>query len=65
MEKILYATMRGKMAEKGLTQKKMAEKLGINETSFMNKINGKTQWKVDEIIAIMDTLGCDFNTLFK
>lgn len=65
MEKILYATMRGKMAEKGLTQKKMAEKLGINETSFMNKINGKTQWKVDEIIAIMDALGCDFNTLFK
>ena len=65
MEQILYATMRGKMTEKGLTQKKMADILGISETSFMNKINGKRQWKAAEIVLIMDTLGGDFDTLFR
>lgn len=47
-----------------LTQKEIAKMLGINETSYIRKENGKTQFTVDEVIKLLNILECDFKDIF-
>ncbi len=49
--------LRGRIAEKGYTQKKVAEMIGITYQSFSEKINNKSPFKVSEIIKLCDVLG--------
>lgn len=49
--------LRGRIAEKGLTQKEVAEMIGITYQSFSEKINNKSHFKVSEIIKLCDILG--------
>ena len=49
--------LRGRIAEKGYTQKEVAQMIGITYQSFSDKINNKSNFKVSEIIkmcAILD-----------
>jgi transcriptional regulator with XRE-family HTH domain len=50
---ILYKALRGKMAEHGFTQASLAKAAGIKDSSFSNKLNGKTRWMADEAYRIM------------
>ena len=40
--------LKGKIVECGFTYKKMANFLGVSETTFTAKINGKTKFSIDE-----------------
>lgn len=41
----MYNELRGKIVEAGLTQKSVAEKIGISEHALGNKLNGKRDFK--------------------
>lgn len=45
------------IVRRGLTKKKVAESLGISESSLQYKINNKREFKVSEIVKLRDTLG--------
>ena len=44
--------LRGKMAEKGVSQRDLAQKIRISENSLAAKIKGLRPFKVPEVIAI-------------
>ena len=52
-----YSKLRGKMAERGVTQAQLAEKIGINKCTLNVKMNGQYAFGNDEIIAICKVLG--------
>lgn len=47
------------MAELGITQKELAEKIGINMSTLSAKINGKRQFTVEEVFKIFEVLEVD------
>lgn len=49
--------LRGKMAEKGFTQKSLASAIGISANSMNDKINERRPFNADEIKAICKVLG--------
>ena len=53
MGEVLYKALRGKMAERGYTQSSLAKAAVIKDSSFSNKLNGKTRWMADEAYRIM------------
>lgn len=46
----------GKIAESGHTQKSLAEVIGMSENTLTSRINGKSPFRVDEIISICSAL---------
>lgn len=44
--------LRGKMAEKGVSQRDLAQKIPMSENSLAAKIKGLRSFKVTEVIAI-------------
>lgn len=48
--------LRGRIAEKGYTQREVAKMIGITYQSFSEKINNKSNFKVSEIIKLCDIL---------
>lgn len=51
----------GKIAETGHTQKSLAAEIGMSENTLSSRINGKSSFNVDEIIAICDVLNISDN----
>lgn len=51
--------------EKGITQKKMAQKLGISETAYRQKEKGQSAFKSDEMFIIADILEKDIGEIFS
>lgn len=43
--------------EKGYTQRTLAERLGINKNTLNSKINGNSQFNIDEVDQICKILG--------
>ena len=56
--------LKGARAEKGYSQGEMADKLGISRDSYNKKENGRSEFKLSEIIAIMDILDKGFEDIF-
>ncbi len=59
--------LRGRIFEKYKTLKEFANDLGLNTATATNKVNGKTQWKANEIYCITVLLGIpqsDFGLYF-
>jgi len=52
--------VRGLMAEKGLRQVDIALELNIDIATLQNKLNGKTEFKADEIKQLARTFNVDF-----
>lgn len=52
------------MARAGFTNKALAEKTGIGEVAFGNKIKGKTEWQLKEMIAIQNTINEELGTSY-
>lgn len=44
-----YAKLRGRLAERGLTQNEIATMLGVSLTSVNNKLTGKTDFSPKEM----------------
>lgn len=51
-----YPRLRGRIREILVTQGRLAERLGISQTSLTNKLTGRTEFNRDEIIRIVDLL---------
>ena len=51
--------IRGKIAERGLTQQKLAEKTGISENSLSRKLSGKRDFRLEEVKRICAILGIE------
>lgn len=55
MEVWLYA----KLKEKKISQKHLAEQIGISEKGLSNKFNGRAPFLYEEVIKICDVLGIE------
>ena len=54
--------LKSEMVKQGLTQKSLAELIGIKDTTLSHKMTGKTSFTVAEAVQIMDALGLDEET---
>lgn len=51
-----YSKLLGAMKERGMTQTTIAEYTGIDSSTLNKKLNNKSQFKQDEMQAILNTL---------
>ncbi len=63
MEEINYDKLKGKIKEVLGTQGKLAEKLGVDETTISNKLNNNTYFTQKEIIKICIILNIKFEEI--
>lgn len=56
MQKYDYSLLLGRMREKGYTQEKLAQELGISECSVNFSLNNKRNFRQDEILKMKDAL---------
>ena len=52
-----YSKILGIMREQKMTQRALAQKIGISEVSLNKKLTNKTQFKQDEMSSILTVLG--------
>ena len=51
--------LREVMQEKGISVKRMCQEIGISRKAFWSKCEGRSEFKLNEILAIVDLLGMD------
>lgn len=61
----LYYKLKGIMAEKQITQKMLADKLDISISTLNFKINGKSNFTLNEAIKISQILGVEIEKIFN
>ena len=59
MPEMDYSKLRGRIAECGMTQKHLAEKIGVSEGQLCQKMSGRFTFKQKEILDICSVLGID------
>ena len=52
------------MAELDMTQGKLAEMLGISNSSMGRKLKGETEFTLSEALAMCDALGFELSDIF-
>lgn len=60
----MYPKLIGKRNEKGITQEKMAELIGISKNNYNLKENGKLDFNLSEVKKILNILDEDYNNIF-
>lgn len=60
-----YLALLKKIEERNETQLEISQMLGITELSFRKKLDGKTEWKINEIKMLCEHFKTGFNKLFK
>lgn len=55
----MYDKLKGRIKAAGLTQRAVAEKLGICEHALSRKLTGKRAFKLNEILALAEVLGIE------
>lgn len=50
--------------EKGVTQRFIAKKIGVNENTLGNWMTGKTWPKLNQAVDLADVLNCDVTDLY-
>ena len=54
-----YSTLRGRICERGLTQKEVAARIGVSESHLNRKLAGEFSFRQDEIDRIIRLLDID------
>lgn len=62
--KTMCNKIRGKRNELRITQREMAERLGISERAYNYKENNKTNFTIQEVITISNILQCSISDFF-
>lgn len=62
--KTMCNKIRGKRNELRITQREMAERLGISERAYNFKENNRGKFTVQELITIANILQCTINDFF-
>ncbi|ABR33790.1 helix-turn-helix transcriptional regulator [Clostridium beijerinckii] len=57
--------LKGKRALNGLTQKNIAEMIGVSEKTYNHKEAGKIKFKVDEIILLSSVFNLNISEINK
>ena len=60
----MYTKLVGKRNEKGITQEKMAEMLGISKNNYNLKENGKLDFNLVEVKKILQILKSSYDEIF-
>lgn len=60
----MYPKLIGKRNEKGITQEKMAELLGISKNNYNLKENGKLDFNLVEVKKILKILDDNYDNIF-
>ena len=60
----MYPKVVGKRNEKGITQEKMAEMLGISKNNYNLKENGKLDFNLVEVKKILQILKSSYDEIF-
>lgn len=58
-----YSKLRGRIKERGHTQKSLAEVIGVSEGQFCQKLTGRYPFTQREIDKICDELGISVNEI--
>jgi DNA-binding XRE family transcriptional regulator len=53
------------IARTGVSRESLAEKIGMSRTTFYQKLNGETEFKLGEAFALADAIGCSVDDLRK
>ena len=63
----MYKNLQSKMAVEGITNRALAEYIGVHENSVGNKISGKSPFTVEEAFKIKEHFfpECELQFLFK
>jgi len=56
-KKIVCNRLKGLMVEKGMPAKILSKKVGISESTLLQKINGHRDWWFWEVVAIVKVMG--------
>ena len=62
-----YSKLLGRMREYGYTQEKLAEAIGINESTLNAKLKGKTYFNqvlIDKICKLLNIDNCEIGAYF-
>ncbi len=60
-----FAKLRGIMKEHDDTQEDLARILKTSNAQVSLKFNNKSQWRIDEMYAIMDHYGLQYKSLYR
>ncbi len=60
----MYPKLIGKRNEKGITQEKMAELIGISKNNYNLKENGKLDFNLVEVKKILEILNSTYEDIF-
>lgn len=60
---IVAANVRAEMARRKISQRALADKIGISHASIYRRLRGELAFDVDELGAIADALGIDVRAL--
>lgn len=63
-KKIPNPILKGLRAQRGLSQEAMSKVLGISETSYVSKENGKRDWKSSEMFMMSKFFNCTLDAIF-
>lgn len=61
----MTSEIKAELARKGMTQRVLAKHLGISQNSLSKKINGTTQFKLEEAQKIVIILGINPSIFFN
>lgn len=56
--------LRGWMGSNRVSGNAMADMMNMSRETFKNKISGKTEWKLSEILMILKVTGSKFDEIF-
>lgn len=56
--------LKGAIMASGYTKNEMAKKLELNAASFSHKLNGKREFKLNEVKKILKIIGKTFDDIF-
>lgn len=55
----MFPNLRAEMARRNITGYELADKIGVTNSTFSQKFNGKSLFDLDEAISIKKALGTD------
>lgn len=65
IQKNLIRNIRIRLTLKNLSQKNLAEGVGISIPSISLKMTGRTSWSLDDIVRVSEYLGASLSTMLE
>jgi transcriptional regulator with XRE-family HTH domain len=56
--------LRGELKDRRMTQKQLAEYLGIEQPTLSGRMNGTIEWPFRDVLEVLDYFGVGFEVVF-